>query len=38
MDADAAFLEERGEGAAATLGKFTNDWGAFMFFMVKLRF
>ena len=28
MDAEAAFWEERGEGAAATLGKFANDWGA----------
>ena len=27
MDAEAAFWEERGEGAAATLGKFANDWG-----------
>ena len=27
MDAGAAFWEERGEGAAATLGKFANDWG-----------
>ena len=27
MDAEAAFWEERGEGAPATLGKFANDWG-----------
>ena len=27
MDAEAAFWEERGEGSAATLGKFANDWG-----------
>ena len=27
MDAEAAFWEERGEGAAATLRKFANDWG-----------
>ena len=27
MDAEAAFWEERGEGAAATLGKFDNEWG-----------
>ena len=27
MDAETAFWEERGEGAAATLGKFANDWG-----------
>ena len=27
MDAEAAFWEERGEGAAATLGKFANDCG-----------
>ena len=28
MDAGAAFWEERGEGAAATLGKFANDWNS----------
>ena len=28
MDAEAAFWEERGEGAAATLGKFAKDWGS----------
>ena len=27
MDAETAFWEERGEGAAATLGKFANDLG-----------
>ena len=32
MDAEAAFWEERGEGAAATLGKFANDWGSSLFF------
>ena len=27
MDAETACWEERGKGAAATLGKFANDWG-----------
>ena len=27
MDDETAFWEERGEGAAATLGKFANDLG-----------
>ena len=40
MDAEAAFWEERGEGAAATLGKFANDWDFFCrsnFFLVETR-
>ena len=28
MDTEAACREERGEGAATTLGKFANDWGS----------
>ena len=39
MDAEAAFWEQRGEGVAATFGKFANDWGLstnFPFFMAKL--
>ena len=38
MDAEAAFWEGRGEGAAATLGKFANDWGADYFANILLDF